>query len=925
VQNRPEWPEASFTRRPDPVESKDLDGLTARLRLLKELTGASLDEVVRRIDRRRAEAGIPEPVARSTVGDCFKQGRRRPDEDLVVEIVHALDEDPEYAQRWRDVLRALRGRSESASVVIVEQLPAAPGGFIGREAELNKLIAAVHAGSTEAGCVVDGMAGSGKTSLVLHAAHRMLEQGTFDQALYINLRGVVPDRGQAPADPMSVLSAVLRRLGVPAHQIPRAEHNRRARYAAQLTTRRLLLVLDNAASTGQVQPLLPTAPGSFALVTTRRSMPELSGAHRLHLEGLLQHEASRMLMAATTSTASDDAETAASIAILLGGLPLALVTVTSRLERQPDWTLGDHLDRLIRQYETRLPPACSAPVRLQQLRRDRVRLAMSLRIEQRVQTAFDLSYEQLTAGSKRLLRVLSLHPGPDFRPADAVVMLGQADEVSQGLDELVAGNLLMAKVNGRYELHDLIRSYAFDRAQDEERPMERRAVLIRLLEHYRNAVSAAAALVAPRTPGFSQTSSSLPAGPVGSARAADRQSAMAWLNSEQSNLLAATVHAASNDLPRQAYHLAEILHPYLILGAHYEAALTVGELAVDMASQLGSAVLEAYARYRLSIVYRRLGRYPDALDHGSSALEALTADGDSTGRMHALKNLGLILQNQGRLPQAIETQQQVLELARAVEDELNIANTLGNLGILHDLSGDYRRALEHYGAALASFGRRKDRVGEAKTLDNIGIVLSRLGLHDQALHRHRLALIAGREISDQFMVANTYDHIGNALLRAERPAAARRYLDKALTLRRGIGDRSGEGASLDGLAVMYAQCGMHQEARAHHEQALTIAEEIGNQILEARTRNGLAEALLTSDAPGAALCHALRARELSSQIGDRYELGRALDNVGRSLSDLGDHDAARTAWQEATIAQETDKRRTTALAERLARPSDRAP
>ncbi len=168
------------------------------------------------------------------------------------------------------------------------ELPADVGRFTGRAVELAELDlllpdAIEDEGSGPPGPVVisavSGTAGVGKTALAVRWAHRVAT--TFpDGQLYVNLRGYDPDRPMSAAE---ALAGFLRTLGVAGQDIPLEEAERAARYRSLVAGRRLLVVLDNAASVEQVRPLLPGTESVMVVVTSRDSLAGLvarDGAHR---------------------------------------------------------------------------------------------------------------------------------------------------------------------------------------------------------------------------------------------------------------------------------------------------------------------------------------------------------------------------------------------------------------------------------------------------------------------------------------------------------------------------------------------------------------------------------------------------------------------------------------------------------------------
>ncbi|WP_323809066.1 hypothetical protein [Kitasatospora acidiphila] len=140
------------------------------------------------------------------------------------------------------------------------QLPADVRGFVNRVDELQELNAVL---ADEDGdpfvvsvFVIAGTAGAGKTSLALRWAHQARDHFP-DGQLYVNLRGYDP--GQ-PVTAHEALHRFLTSLGVHAQSVPQDLDAAAALYRSILAERRVLVLLDNAATVGQVRPCYPAAP-----------------------------------------------------------------------------------------------------------------------------------------------------------------------------------------------------------------------------------------------------------------------------------------------------------------------------------------------------------------------------------------------------------------------------------------------------------------------------------------------------------------------------------------------------------------------------------------------------------------------------------------------------------------------------------------
>src|SRR5450755_2418231 len=226
-----------------------------------------------------------------------------------------------------EVLAARRDAAAGGSAAAATRgLPRDIGGFTGREPELARLLGMLAGMAADGGppgiCVIDGMAGIGKTTLVVHAAHRLA--GSFpDGQFFLSLRAHTP--GQRPVGPADALASLLLTAGVTEQHIPPGSQARAARWRDHVAGKKILLLLDDAAGHEQVRPLLPGTAGSLVLITSRRRLTALEDAAPISLDTLPPEEAAILLARlAGRADLSSGPGTAGQITRLCGYLPLAI-------------------------------------------------------------------------------------------------------------------------------------------------------------------------------------------------------------------------------------------------------------------------------------------------------------------------------------------------------------------------------------------------------------------------------------------------------------------------------------------------------------------------------------------------------------------------------------------------------------------------
>ncbi|MFI1507808.1 AfsR/SARP family transcriptional regulator [Streptomyces sp. NPDC020597] len=752
------------------------------------------------------------------------------------------------------------------AVPIPAQLPMATSHFSGREEQLAELTRCLlgkdapnegGAGAAVAVSAVSGTAGVGKTALVVRWAHQA-RQAFPDGQLYVDLRGYDPDE---PVSAAQALAGFLTALGVSGQDIPLRLDERAARYRTAVDGRRLLVLLDNAASAAQVRPLLPGSPTCKVVITSRDSLASLvsvHGAHRVVLDVLAPHEAHALLRALIGPRADTDRAAATALAEQCGSLPLALRVAAELVLSRPEEPLA-HLVEELRDHRRRLDVLDSGD--------GDPRAA--------VRAVFSWSYDRLPEPEAHLFRLLGLHPGPDTDAHSAAALVGETVErTRRSLAALSRAHLVHRSGPGRHGMHDLLRAYAADLASRHDGAAERAAALTRLLDHCLAAASAAMDVLYPAErhlrPVVGAPGTALP--PL---RTADE--CRAWLRAAQHTLVALCSRTEEPGPSRHTVRIATTLHRHYERSGHFADALTVHTHALRAARAVGDVVGEVDVLVCVGAVHRRLGDYESAHRHHADALALCRRVGYRAGEARHLTNVGVLHELQGRYQDAADDHEQAVELFREVGDVHGEADVLNNLGIVHELLDDYQASVERYRQALALYRQTGHAVGEASALGNLGIVLARLGDHTAAAGRFEQALAVFRRLGHTGGEAHALSNLGDALCHQGAYEEAAEHQRQALVHFRRTGEPYGEAGALNGLGEALHGAGAHTEALEAHASALEVACGIGEQEEQARAHIGTALVRQDRGEPGQAADHLRQAVSLYTALGSpRAEEARKL-------------------------------------------------
>ena len=754
------------------------------------------------------------------------------------------------------VLAARQGQAPGAfQAAATRTLPRDIAAFTGRQAELAQLMGALASMTAKGGVVgihaIGGMAGIGKTTFAVHAAHRLA--GNFpDGQFFLPLHGHTP--GRQPLDPGDALTSLLLTAGVPAAQIPPGVEARMALWRGWLAGRQLLLVLDDAVGSEQVLPLLPGAYGSLVLVTSRRHLSALDDARTISLDILPPGEAAGLLARLARPGLSPADPAVRDITRLCGYLPLAIGMLARQLHHHPAWSLAERAAEL------------SAA-------QDRLELMATENLS--VTAAFNLSYEDLTPEQQRLFRRLGLHPGTDIDGYAAAALDGVGLATARrGLEALYDHYLLTELAHGRYRLHDLIRAHARALADRLDLDGDRELATDRLLDYYQHTAAFADALLARQA----RTAPAARAIPAAVPVLAGRVQALVWARAERASLLACLDKATGTGQHARIIALTAGIAALLSHDGPWAEAITRHATALRSARYLGDRLGQAGALTNLADVRRLTGDVSGAARDLEEALGIHCDLGTRLGQAGAMHSLGHVRRLTGDYPGAARDLEEALGIHRDLGDRLGQAGALIYLGDVRRMTGDYPGAVRDLEEALGIHRDLGDRLGQAGALIYLGDVRRMTGDYPGAARDLEKALGIYRDLGDRLGQANALTCLGRLRRLTGDYAGAARDLDEAMGIYRNIGERGGEAESVNEAGTLHRVCGDLAQAGSGHRKALGLARQIGSSWDEAHALAGLGRCALAAGHTAEADDRLRQALKIFQRIGaaDAADLSREL-------------------------------------------------
>lgn len=755
--------------------------------------------------------------------------------------------------------------------------------FTGRDDEVAQVLSLLKRQEDEQATAVvvsavSGQGGVGKTALAVHVAH-LARQDFPDGQLHINLRGAEADS----LDPAEVLGRFLRQLGIEDDKaIPEDLEERAALYRSRISGRRILVLLDNAASEAQVRPLLPGSPTCAVIITSRVRLRGLPGSHPLDLDVMAPESAVSLLgKIAGAERVEAEAQAAEEIVAICGRLPLAIQIAGRKLAE--------------------LPQQKSA-ILARQLRDTRKRLSLLRAGDLDVRTSFSWSYQGLRHDEERhLFRLLAILRAPDFPAwvAGAIVDIPPADG-DRLLERLVEMRLLDggsgeqdAAGQRRYRFHDLLRDFAQERLEEEEPEGGLPEALNRVVDHYLHLCRIASLVLEP-----SGTKADLSDMPIPFRNGPDagqepsRRDALTWFAAERANLVLAVEQACDSALWTPCWQLALTLATFFETRAHWADWERTHNVALGAARQSKDREGEAQILASLGYLSREIGRPQEAVDLLEQSLQIFRAEGNALGEARALCYSIRAYRDLGRFTEALAFFHESLPPSRTLRDRRLEANILRNMGMAYRDHGDPEEALSCLNEALPLFHDIGEDWLEAHTGRDIGMVYRQQGRLPDAESSFVKSLTVFEELDDRRAAARALNSLGECYRDEHRWKDALNPLTTCLQIFRDLGDRRWEAYTLRALGDTCREWAHAARRNSRAKRFITEPFALTLARVRGESTGGPADGDRTALLEKAAV-YLDESRQILEQLGDRQWQAYTLRSIGQLHRE-------REMWEQST-------------------------
>jgi len=303
--------------------------------------------------------------------------------------------------------------------------------------------------------------------------------------------------------------------------------------------------------------------------------------------------------------------------------------------------------------------------------------------------------------------------------------------------------------------------------------------------------------------------------------------------------------------------------------------------------------------HNLGIIAQHRGDYDEALDWFRKALYIDKEMSNRAGSAQRYYHIGIVANHRGDYDEALDWFRKALYIDEELGNRAGLADCYIAIGIIADHRGDYDEALDWYRKALDIFEELGNRAGLVSCYHNMGNIADVRGDYDEALDWFRKALDINEELGDHAGLAGSYHQLGDVALNREAYDEALDWYRKALDINEELGNRTAMAANYGQMGNVANDRGAADKAQEWFRKSLDINEELGNLSNLATNYHQMGNLARSRGAADEALEWFRKSLDISEELGNRVVMARSYHEVGNVAYGRGDYDEALDWYRKA--------------------------
>ncbi len=287
----------------------------------------------------------------------------------------------------------------------------------------------------------------------------------------------------------------------------------------------------------------------------------------------------------------------------------------------------------------------------------------------------------------------------------------------------------------------------------------------------------------------------------------------------------------------------------------------------------------------------RLSDAPDkAMDLAVQAKKMAEDIGFPTGVAYALKLIGQVYKKQGKYPDALETYRASIRIFEQTKDNVGISNMYNNIGNIYYDQSDDVNALENYLQSLKFAELSGDKLRILSAFNNVGgVYTNKPSTYNKALEYYLKALPLVEEMGKKDELGAISVNIGFVYSEQKDLEKAMIYFNKAL---KAYGNSEGSLNAYNAIGKLYNSENKFDLAFENHFKALSLSEKLDVKISIVNSAIGLGNVYLKKGDYKNAITYFEKAESHALEVGASLELKEIYEKMSTSYAKTGDYSGA---------------------------------